>query len=479
MITSARWQRRFLGWARWAALITGACGISGKEDYKFGPEQPAGAGNGAGEASGGMGGTVSGGAATGGAVATAGSTDAGTGQTPELGEETAGSGGESGSDSGGAGPDSGGAGPVAGPDSGGAGPDSGDSGGAGMNEGGTSNVAGEGGLGGEGGVSFECTPSAKQCVGNGVQSCSESGVWGDAVACPPSARVCLDAGLCVPPSCEGLAATCGPAGNDSCCNSPSIPAGTFNRGNDPSYTATLSDFRLDAYEITVGRFRKFVAAYTQNMTTSGAGKNPNNPSDAGWNPAWNASLPADQEALESAVQCGDPKYRTWTAGNDNLPMNCINWFQAQAFCIWDGGRLPTDAEWNYAAAGGAQQLNYPWGNAMPAADAKLVIYGCYWNGTGSCTGVSNLAPVGSVSAGNGRWGHADLAGNLREWAQDWYADYPAVCNNCAHATDTLSGRVLRSGGFRSAASNMVSSWRTTYTPDFADDLGGARCARNP
>ncbi len=179
--------------------------------------------------------------------------------------------------------------------------------------------------------------------------------------------------------------------------------------------------------------------------------------------------------MVGAVQCADPKYRTWTAENDNLPMNCINWFQAQAFCIWDGGRLPTDAEWNYAAAGGAQQLDYPWGNAIPAADAKLAIYGCYWNGTGSCTGVSNVAPVGSVSAGNGRWGHADLAGNLREWVQDWYADYPATCNNCAHTTDTLAGRVLRSGGFRSAASNMLSSGRTAYTPDFADDLGGARC----
>ncbi len=279
MTTSARWQRRFLGFA---ALITGACGISGKDDYHFGSEQGAGAGNGAGGASGGIGTTASGGAATGGAVAMAGSTDAGTGQTPELGE-TAGSGGQSGPDSGGAGPDSGGAGPDsggAGPDSGGAGPDSG---GAGMNEGGTSGVTGEGGLGGEAGAAFECTPSTRQCVGNGVQSCSERGVWGDAVACPPSARVCADAGLCVPPSCEGLPATCGPAGDDSCCSSPVIPAGTFNRGNDASYTATLNDFRLDAYEITVGRFRKFVATYSQNMTTSGAGKNPNNPSDAGWN----------------------------------------------------------------------------------------------------------------------------------------------------------------------------------------------------
>ena len=64
---------------------------------------------------------------------------------------------------------------------------------------------------------------------------------------------------------------------------------------------------------------------------------------AGWQPQYNAIR----------------LYQTWTANNDNLPMNCITWFEAFAFCIWDGGRLPTELEWNYAAAGGSSQNVYP------------------------------------------------------------------------------------------------------------------------
>lgn len=136
------------------------------------------------------------------------------------------------------------------------------------------------------------------------------------------------------PSCNGLAETCGPDGNASCCVSSLIPGGTFYRSydgltfTDKSYPATISDFRLDLHEITVGRFRNFVAAYPGNMPTAGAGKNPNNPSDPGWSPEWNTdgSMPADQTALITAVKC-DSGFQTWTdspAGNETRPMNCIS-----------------------------------------------------------------------------------------------------------------------------------------------------------
>jgi formylglycine-generating enzyme required for sulfatase activity len=262
-----------------------------------------------------------------------------------------------------------------------------------------------------------------------------------------------------------------------------VAGGTYNRSNDANYPATVSDFRLDTYEITVGRFRKYVAAYPGNKPVAGAGKNPNNGSDPGWDAAWNGAsyMKADQASLIAALKC-EAMYQTWTdspEGNENRPMNCTTWYEAFAFCIWDGGRLPTEAEWNYAAAGGSEQRRYPWGTTEPGNNANLAVYGCYYNGSGSCTGVTNIASVGSVAAGNGKWGQSDLAGNVWEWVLDWYVSpYPKPCNNCANLT-AASDRVIRSGGFYDPASYLLSSYRFYYTPAARFNPLGARCARTP
>ena len=289
-----------------------------------------------------------------------------------------------------------------------------------------------------------------------------------------------------PPSCVGLAAICGPNGNGDCCASNVVTGGTFNRGNDATYPATVSDFRLDTYEITVGRFRKFWNTYPGNMPPAGSGKNPNNASDPGWDATWNtSSLPASQAALTTKIEC-QTTYQTWTAGNDALPMNCIDWFEAEAFCIWDGGRLPTEAEWNYAAAGGTQQRVYPWGSA--ALDCTYANFYGAAGGTDYCvaprTGAVNR--VGSESPkGDGLYGQADLAGNVWEWVQDWYVNpYTNPCDNCACLT-VSSSRVLRGGGFGFSASHLLSSYRGGVTPSgvggstpaFHDYDFGARCAR--
>jgi sulfatase modifying factor 1 len=285
-------------------------------------------------------------------------------------------------------------------------------------------------------------------------------------------------------SCSGVAATCGVSRHASCCSSSVVPGGTFNRGNDATYPATISDFRLDDYEITVGRFRNFVAAYSPTMIVSGAGKNPNNPSDPGWNSAWNSNLPANAAALAAALKC-DANYQTWTdtAGvGDNLPINCVDWAEAFAFCIWDGGRLPTEAEWNYAAAGGAEQRQYPWGAAVPGQNTDLAIYSCYLNGGGSCSGVTSIAVVGSVTAGNAKWGQSDLGGNAFEWTLDAFASpYTQItCVNCANTTVGATNRVLRGGSYDTSVSGLLNMDRSSYYgPDNNYPEVGARCARAP
>ena len=257
-----------------------------------------------------------------------------------------------------------------------------------------------------------------------------------------------------------------------------VPGGTFNRGNNAAYPATISPFRLDNYEVTVSRFRKFVAAYSQTMIPSGAGKNPNNASDTGWNTAWNALLPADAAALTGTggVKC-DPMYQNWTdspGGYEKHPINCVNWYVAFAFCIWDGGRLPTEAEWNFAAAGGSEQRVYPWSTPPSSTTINCSLSNHEEDCGDDTVRVGTLSPQGDA-----RWGHSEMAGNVAEWVLDYYTFvYPTPCEDCAHLL--LSGsRVDRGGAYFWEAPDATTYARDNEGPTDRDEGVGMRCARAP
>ncbi|MGK3987838.1 SUMF1/EgtB/PvdO family nonheme iron enzyme [Sorangium sp. So ce136] len=348
----------------------------------------------------------------------------------------------------------------------------------------TGGGAGESAADGDGRPAIVCVPGRdRQCSGNTPQRCNEAGQWEDEAPCRAETPAC-SGGACTFWSCAGLPATCGPDGNEDCCASAAVPGGSFTRWDQGiEYSATVSGFLLDRFEVTVGRFRRFVEAYPGSMPAPRAGAHPKI-DGSGWDAGWNGKLPADAAALKAAVNCNANR-QAWTdeaGGHERLPMNCLSWYVAFAFCSWDGGRLPTEAEWHYAAAGGDEQRPYPWSDLASdeTIDTSYAVYDCAGDGSASDScAFSDLQPVGSRSPkGDGRWEQADLAGNVWEWVLDWHAVYQEECDDCA-ALAAASYRVMRGGSYYRDASSLLSYSRGTLDPSSCYGDGGARCARTP
>jgi formylglycine-generating enzyme required for sulfatase activity len=392
-----------------------------------------------------------------------------------------GSGGVSGSGGSGAGPGgSGGAGGTAG--SGGAISTGGSSGSGAGGSGGSGGTGGTGGTSGSGGTSATggVTGGSGTTGTGGAGGGGGSGSTTTPLSCAPGGPGMTD---------------CGPD-HESCCTSLDVAGGTFNRsyqnnGSGPtgqSNPATVSDFGLDKYLVTVGRYRQFAAAWTGGWRpAAGAGKHAHLSGggltataggvETGWDTTWTTNVRPTTASLTGGSYC-DGTHATWTAsatgGRENMPINCVNWYEAYAFCIWDGGFLPSEAEWGYAAAGGSEQRRYPWGTAAPGTMNQYAIYGGYY--TASSTG---LAPVGTATMGAGRWGQLDLAGEIWEWNLDWKNNYVNPCTDCVSLT-AASYRIVRGDNYGGSINNLVPTVRGgDVAPEGRDSNFGVRCARAP
>jgi formylglycine-generating enzyme required for sulfatase activity len=302
---------------------------------------------------------------------------------------------------------------------------------------------------------------------------------------------------CIPPSCAAdTDAGLHPCGNDGgidCCDSVSLDGGVaYIAPNEPTQVH-VGRFRLDRFEVTVKRMRAFVEAgfgTQQNPPPSGAGAHPRI-GFTGWDSKWNPRLQLSTNDLSAAYAICAQGTGTWTS-TDTAPMTCVTWYEAFAFCAWDGGRLPTEAEWLYAASGGEERWDYPFAKTLPA-DLDAGTYAAYCpKGTNrgdaavpsvqvyQCSDLATVYRVGRLGI-PGPFGHFDLGGNAFEHVLDWFIDPrpPACEKECAQVVQgDATNRTLRGGSFVFSEYSLRNATRESFPPANRLSSAGFRCARD-
>lgn len=260
-----------------------------------------------------------------------------------------------------------------------------------------------------------------------------------------------------PPSCKDAKSCNG----ESCCARLGVPGGSFSMPGDGGRSPRAVEvpaFDLDKYEITVGRVRAWLVAGAPVPATGAVLLR----LESGRTVTWpGTAIVQDEKRLS-----GWERYDTWTAGNDALPKNFLSYYTALAVCAFDGGRLPTEAEWKFAALGGDEQRSFPWGAEAPSPD--LAIFNCMGDGDAACS-KQDILPVGSRPRGAGRWGHMDLAGSMFEWTID--------PDSAGAAESNRGGGFCYIGGVdRRAKTGLRPAVLRREPPTTVSHMTGARCA---
>jgi formylglycine-generating enzyme required for sulfatase activity len=204
----------------------------------------------------------------------------------------------------------------------------------------------------------------------------------------------------------------------------------------PAHSVTLNSFVLDAYETSASRYAQCVRA----------------------------------AACTPAV-VGPPCLVTTVPSGDNAPVLCVTWPQASAFCQWDDRRLPTEAEWEFAARG-ADDRTYPWGNVFACTSA---IVGGYTGGP--CSANASPIAVDANASGASPEQVFNLSGNVAEWVQDWTGSYPSTAQTDPVGPTSGTTKIVRGGAYSSPIAAAIGYARMPIDPK-ATGAWGFRCAHD-
>jgi formylglycine-generating enzyme required for sulfatase activity len=231
--------------------------------------------------------------------------------------------------------------------------------------------------------------------------------------------------------------------------------------SEPIHEVLLGRYYIDAHEVTNAAYAVFL------------------------NEAANENLCLDHDCLDetqSELRMQDGRYGV-VDGTGSNPMAGVTWFGAAAYCEWRDARLPTEAEWEKAAAwdrSGAIARHYPWGDTFDGGKVNFCDASCMepQAHTDYNDGFPSVAPVMSFEAGRSTYGTYDMAGNVWEWVADWYDPNYYAQSPVTNPPGAASGeaRVVRGGSWFDTGNFTAATIRFPSSPENADRTIGFRCA---